>query len=287
METETKGLVLRLRLMDKSLDGRIRCGHQSSSSIAYKIPRTMLNKCNDNDDFEKAGIYFLFGTDENDYPTVYVGQASERKNGKGGMQRISEHLKDKNYWKEVIFITHANNILGSTQLCYLENFFYNQTKQAKRYIVLNKVEPVSGNPSEDDILELEDFIYCSKIMIGILGHKVFEKLSESYPKKSVLKIETKSGRGKGYRTSDGFVLLEGSVINGSMVKSCPYNVVILREKYKDKINNKNTTTEDILFSSPSAAACFVTGNSTNGYAAWKDSSNRTLKEIEEEYNKQT
>ena len=33
------------------------------------------------------------------------------------------------------------------------------------------------------------------------------------------------------------------------------------------------------FRSPSTAANFVTGNSTNGLLAWKDENGRTLKEI--------
>ena len=40
------------------------------------------------------------------------------------------------------------------------------------------------------------------------------------------------------------------------------------------------TTEDLLFSSSSAVADFVTGYSVSGPATWKDKNENTLKEIE-------
>lgn len=42
----------------------------------------------------------------------------------------------------------------------------------------------------------------------------------------------------------------------------------------------HTTTEDILFSSSSAAADFVLGYAVSGPATWKDKEGRTLKELE-------
>ena len=41
-----------------------------------------------------------------------------------------------------------------------------------------------------------------------------------------------------------------------------------------------TTTEDILFSSSSAAAAFVLGSSVSGPATWKDEDDVSLKELE-------
>ena len=41
-----------------------------------------------------------------------------------------------------------------------------------------------------------------------------------------------------------------------------------------------TTTEDIIFSSSSAAADFVTGYSVSGQANWKNKNGVTLKELE-------
>lgn len=47
------------------------------------------------------------------------------------------------------------------------------------------------------------------------------------------------------------------------------------------IDGNGNLTEDLLFSSPSYAAMFVIGKSTNGLTSWKTEDNRTLKSIEE------
>ena len=49
------------------------------------------------------------------------------------------------------------------------------------------------------------------------------------------------------------------------------------DKVKDFV-----TTEDILFSSSSAAADFVTGYSVSGRMTWKNAAGKSLKEIEAE-----
>ncbi len=56
----------------------------------------------------------------------------------------------------------------------------------------------------------------------------------------------------------------------------------LRDKLfaEGKVDNL-VTTEDILFSSSSAAADFVLGYSTSGPRTWKTKDGRTLKEIED------
>ena len=50
----------------------------------------------------------------------------------------------------------------------------------------------------------------------------------------------------------------------------------------DHVDENFVTTEDILFSSSSAAADFVTGYSISGPMNWKDKNGRSLKEIESE-----
>lgn len=59
-------------------------------------------------------------------------------------------------------------------------------------------------------------------------------------------------------------------------------MVELRKKHFNTVHVSTdlVTTEDLLFSSPSAAVDFVTGYSVSGPATWKDKNENTLKEIE-------
>ena len=67
------------------------------------------------------------------------------------------------------------------------------------------------------------------------------------------------------------------------MKSLSTGMIKLRNKHLESGKVKDwKTTEDILFSSSSAAADFVLGYSVSGPASWKDKRGRTLKEIEAE-----
>lgn len=273
---------LKLFLIDGEPSGRIKCSLANWTGIAYKIPRTALDKCKDMDLLKQSGVYFLFGTDKFDNAVVYIGQAGIRKNGKGLLLRIQEPHTTIDYWTEAIMFTTTNNSFGPTEISYLENRFCNMALQSGRYSVKNGNDPNPGNITEETESELEEFVDYAKIVMGALGHKVFEPLApsaDSVDNEPVLYLEYGKGKAIGKRTSDGFVILKGSTINQSLTKSCPERTVKDRNKYADKIDKNNVLTADLLFSSPSAAAGFIGGASLSGNALWKDADGKSLKEL--------
>lgn len=273
---------IKLFLMDGEPSGRMKCSLANWTGIAYKIPRTALDKCKDLDILKQSGVYFLFGTDKSDNAVVYIGQAGARKNGKGLLLRIQEPHASIDYWTEAVMFTTTNNSFGPTEISYLENRFCNMTVQSGRYVVKNGNDPNPGNITEETESELEEFIDYAKIVMGTLGHKVFEPFvpsSEAEDAEPVLYLEYGKGRASGKRTSDGFVIFKGSAVNPSLTKSCPERTIKDRKKYANKINKNGVLISDILLSSPSSAAGFVGGASLSGNALWKDSNGKTLKEL--------
>lgn len=273
---------IKLFLMDGEPSGRMKCSLANWTGIAYKIPRTALDKCKDLDILKQSGVYFLFGTDKSDNAVVYIGQAGARKNGKGLLLRIQEPHASIDYWTEAVMFTTTNNSFGPTEISYLENRFCNMAVQSGRYVVKNGNDPNLGNITEETESELEEFIDYAKIVMGTLGHKVFEPFvpsSEAEDAEPVLYLEYGKGRASGKRTSDGFVIFKGSAVNPSLTKSCPERTIKDRKKYANKINKNGVLISDILLSSPSSAAGFVGGASLSGNALWKDSNGKTLKEL--------
>lgn len=273
---------IKLFLMDGEPSGRMKCSLANWTGIAYKIPRTALDKCKDLDILKQSGVYFLFGTDKSDNAVVYIGQAGARKNGKGLLLRIQEPHAFIDYWTEAVMFTTTNNSFGPTEISYLENRFCNMAVQSGRYVVKNGNDPNPGNITEETESELEEFIDYAKIVMGTLGHKVFEPFvpsSEAEDAEPVLYLEYGKGRASGKRTSDGFVIFKGSAVNPSLTKSCPERTIKDRKKYANKINKNGVLISDILLSSPSSAAGFVGGASLSGNALWKDSNGKTLKEL--------
>ena len=290
----SRGKSINLFLMDGDANGRIKCTLANWTGVAYKIPRTELDKCKERDDLKQSGVYFLFGTsDDTGKDVVYIGQAGARKNGEGILNRLQEHKRnpEKDYWTEAIVFTTSNNSFGPTEISYLENRFCNLAIAANRYEVKNGNDPTPGNLTEEKESEMEEFIDYAKVIMGTLGHKVFvpyvemaihsdDAISSDDFSGEVLHFVRKSINGTGKRTSDGFVIFKGSVLNSKIVKSCPKNAISYRERYASVIDDNNTLTEDILVSSPSAAASFLSGTSVSGNDVWQTESGVSLKELE-------
>ena len=84
---------IKLFLMDGEPSGRIKCSLANWTGIAYKIPRTALDKCKDLDILKQSGVDFLFGTDKAGNKVVDIGQGGGRKNGKRVFLRGQEGHK--------------------------------------------------------------------------------------------------------------------------------------------------------------------------------------------------
>jgi len=280
--------------MDGDPSGRIKCTLANWTGVAYKIPRTELEKCKGRDDLSQSGVYFLFGTsDQTGESVVYIGQAGVRKNGEGILYRLQEHKRnpDKDYWTEAVVFTTSNNSFGPTEISYLENRFTNLALAAKRYVIKNGNEPTLGSITEEKESELEEFLDYAKIVMGTLGHKVFEPIlqpsaiqspaeTQGGKDSTVFYINRSGTKAQAKLTSEGIVVLAGSVIRKDMVPSCPEYAKNIREERKSDIDENNVLTKDILFRTPSGAAAFVLGASANGNVEWKTDDGKTLKDIE-------
>ena len=291
-----RGKSINLFLMDGDAGGRIKCTLANWTGVAYKIPRTALDKCKERDDLKQSWVYFLFGiSDETGKGVVYIGQAGARKNGEGILNRLQEHKRspEKDYWTEAIVFTTSNNSFGPTEISYLENRFCNLAIEANRYEVKNGNDPTSGNITEEKESEMEEFIDYAEVIMGTLGHKLFEPISKPTVKKQdgftisedTVRLHLERtiknvGRveASGTQTTEGFVVLQGSHI--SLVDDDTIPSVIKERRKKALIDEQGILQEDMLFTSPSYAAMFVIGKSANGLTSWKNTNGQTLKSLE-------
>lgn len=286
---------INLFMIDEEPTGRIKCRIETKSGVVYKIPRRLFDSCKDSGGdivkhLKQTGIYFLIGENSDGKQTIYIGQADARKTGDALNIRLSEHIKNEkekywNDWNEIIVFTTTDNSLHSTQISYLENKFRNLAIEANRYLVQNGNEPNKGNISEEDESNMQSYIKDICMIVGILGYKMFEPLVKHFRAETTKNVEEMlfnfqgKFKARGVFTNEGFVLLKGSEINSRINKSAHESTINAREQKKDKISNENTTTEDILFTSPSAAAGFVGGSSLSGNALWKTKDGKSPKDF--------
>lgn len=281
--------------MDGDVTGRIKCTMPGWSGLAYKIPRIYLDKCKDREQLKQSGVYFLFGKNNFDEDAVYIGQAGIRKNGEGVLFRVAEHLKDDFYFNEAVTFTTSGNSWGPTEISYLENKFTNLAIDTNRYKVQNGNDPNPGNVTEEKEAELEIYVEQFKIMLGVLGYRIFvplvktpESVVEEHDDELILGLSRKIKRSQrnieAYckRTNEGFVVLAGSQIEETDSGSIPDVIKELRERCKQNNEIKDgVLTRNYLFKSPSYAASFVLGMTTNGKVDWKTEDGTSLKMIEE------
>lgn len=288
----TRGKNISVYLMDGDATGRMKATIANWTGIAYRIPRTSLDLCKDRDDLKQSGVYFLFGTDDQSGESVvYIGQAGARKNGEGILNRLAEHKRnpDKDYWTEAVVFTTSNNSFGPTEISYLEHRFCGMALSANRYTVKNGNDPTHGNITEEKESELEEFVDFARLIVGVLGHKVFEPLvkvvaapeeAEPVNETPLLHFETKKVQATGRIVADGFVVMKGSRLDPIISKSCPSNAIEFRQKFVARIVD-NVLSEDVLLPSPSAAASFVSGSSRNGNITWKTAEGVALGQLED------
>ncbi len=291
-----KGKNFNLYLMDGDVTGRIKCTMSNWTGLAFKIPRADLSKCKERQDLKYNGVYFLFGKNDADIDEVYIGQAGIRKNGEGVLFRVNEHLKDESYFSEAVLLTTQTNSFGPTEISYLENRFTSMANEASRYKVRNNNDPNPGNVTEEKESELEDFIEYSKMVLGVLGYKVFVPLvsnNNDYQSDSDSELKlylkrkvgnpAKTVKAMCKRTNEGFVVLTGSTVSDHVASVVPRTIRDLRAAcvangdIQDGMLQKS-----FLFKTPSSAAAFVIGNSSNGRVVWKTKDGVTLKDIEEQ-----
>ena len=282
-----------LFLMDGEVTGRIKCTLGNWIGIAYKIPRIDLEKSKEIQYLNNSGVYFLLSRNENDEQQVYIGQADVRNDGTGVLSRIIQHSikdkeKDKEYFSEAVILTTQNNSFGKTEISYLENRFTSLAKETDRYHIINKNTPNRSNVTEEKELELEDFIEYSKIILGILGYKIYVPLikrkSDNKDQEELMLyiFNKKQVIAQCKRTREGFVVLKGSTIRMKNNKSLSDTTKAMQKKCVENKDIVNGILKiDILRNSPSAAAEFVLSRSVNGKEAWKTKEGLSLNDLEE------
>ena len=250
---------------------------------AIKIPRIEVQDCK-RDDITEPGIYFLFCKEEDNSDSVYIGESENVKERL--VQHIRDYASDKEsyYWTTAVIFTGRD--LNKALIRYLEDRLVSEARRARRYIMLTKNTYSKTVLKESQIAVMEEFIDNIRILINALGYKVLEPMIVDASVNEVdtekLYINVGNQRAEGIVTTEGFVLLAGAIINEKVAaKSLSKGALVLRDKLIEsgKVVDFKTT-EDILFSSSSAAADFVMGYSVSGPKTWKNIYGKTLKEIE-------
>lgn len=265
------GKSIELFLVNGTADSLVTAELSNWNGKAIKIPRIEVVEAK-RSELMGPGVYLLFCKEEGKSDSVYIGEAENVQD------RLIQHMRDyqadkeKYYWTTAVIFVGRD--LNKAHIRYLENRFVEIARECKRYDILTKNTYKNTVMKESQIAVMEEFVANVRVLINALGYKVFEPMVHqdvSKTEEEVLCINAGGVSAKGVVTTEGFVVLAGSTVNEkTSTKSLSSGVVKLREKmFKDgKIDNLKTT-EDLLFSSSSAAAGVLLGYSVSGPGTWK------------------
>lgn len=135
---------------------------------------------------------------------------------------------------------------------------------------------------------LQEFINNAKLLVNTLGFKVFDTIEDTVVKHNDAEqyFFIKTARGadaRGVVVSDGFAVMQGSIIASSTVQSMSESLKKLRSSLIEKgiIDETFKFTRDYIFTSPSLAATIVMGRNANGRTEWKNEEHKSIRDIEE------
>lgn len=279
----THGKSVNLFLVNGTADSLIIATLSNWNATALRIPRIEISGCN-RAELQQPGVYFLICTDQNTgEKSVYIGESDNVR------MRLLQHMndysseKEKYYWNSAICFTGPT--LNKTLVRYLEKRAFEIAKEVKRYSVLTVQTYANTVISEYDKAAMEEFLDNMKIVLGTLGCEALEPLdvqedSTLADSDRHFYISVGNVTAEGEVTAEGFVVYKGATLNEKTnVKSLNKHAAEKRNAIiaSDKVENL-TTTENLLFTSPSAAADFLMGYSVSGPATWKDKKGTPLKD---------
>lgn len=246
-------------------------------------PRSEFDSVLARDESQNSGIYFLTGIDpETGKSAVYIGEAESIRD------RVKSHL-GKDFWNHIAFFTSKDENLTKAHIRYLEGRLIDQAKQAGRAQVKNSQSSGARLP-ESDREDMEIFLDKIHQLLPVLGVEVLVPTTitaAGVTELESLSCEIKGFKATGHLTPNGIVVLAGSqAVLNERPSSQKYPWALnMRQKLKDDGALTVKTdhllfTQDVEFSSPSAAAAVIHGGHANGLIAWKNKDGKTLKELE-------
>lgn len=247
-----------------------------STMTTYVIPRPLLSEAKKLSGINRPGVYYLISEDEdNKIAEIYIGQT------RNGVVRLDDHNRTKGFWKKAIMFLADNKTFSLDMISGLEAYAIAKAHDAKRYKVENSVNP-KYEIDEYDLPLIEEVYEEIQFIMATQGYKM-DNSKSTLDEANILHTTRNGILAFGVYNSENFEVLEDSEID--MSRKC-HSTTIEKQRQTALANEnivcvdgKYKLTVSVSFTSPSSAAMFVLGGSTNGWVEWKDKDGKTLDEL--------
>jgi len=276
-----RGFSVRVFMPDGTPDG-IRIIEKSNwTGKGIVCPRSVYTKAKTRKEFNNPGVYVLWGpSDSGGLPRIYVGEGESIRN------RLDTHFAKKDFWTTAIFFVSKDENLNKVFVKHLESRLLQLANEANRSEIDNTNAPNPPSLSEADHADGEGFLDEMLFCLPVMGLTVFDKPAIPVSGSTSLYLRSKGTDAKGYESTEGFVVLKGSLARSDEVPSMGRPQLDLRATLVTREilvaeEEGFRLAQDYEFTSPSTAAAVMMGRSANGRIEWKNDQGQTLREIQE------
>ncbi|BBY28887.1 GIY-YIG nuclease family protein [Mycolicibacterium sediminis] len=254
----------------------------------FEVPRSLLPQFLQRAESAQVGVYYLFGSNEDEAPQCYIGQS-----GSVGV-RLQQHTSAKDFWTRAMVAVSLTNEWTSTHAAYLEWLSLGRARAAGRYNLVNGNQ--ASNPFTPEPLEADcqEFIDTIAVLLATLGAPVLDTV------KPAMSLPTKTNSGEpeslffreagceatGFQTPEGLLILAGSKGRPDTRKSARPGIAVQRAALEAegviKVGEHELVfLKDHLFGSPSAAGCALVGGENNGRTSWRNGQGQSISDLEQ------
>jgi len=247
------------------------CYTETRFGRAYRIPKNSISnfiterykEIKDN-----SAVYILTGP--NMYKMkAYVGKTQDIK------KRLLSHKSDNEWFENFFLFLGLNDNLNRGHISYVERRIYISLLMAFRCSLTNDVIPHSKNLNEADMFTMGEFLDDIEWVMCKYGFNIFKPSFKLVNDKSVYFYNDAVGQpGEGKK----FIILAKSIMPIEMSESfskkgngAQLRNDLLKNKIVKEVKDIGLVfLENREFTSPTAAADCILGNSSIGPGAWKD-----------------
>jgi hypothetical protein len=138
------------------------------TGLGIVFPRSKWPDVRQRTEFTRAGVYILVGYQEDDLPTIYIGQADGVRN------RIETHYQNKDFWDwGIIFVSNSGG-LNRAHVTWLEYALVNRATAAGRCRLDNSNAPQEPGLTEAEKADTQAFLKEILQILPLVGLRAFE-----------------------------------------------------------------------------------------------------------------
>ena len=161
---------IRIFVPDGEPDGIRIIDRMNWTGVGIAFPRDKWQETKKRTELQRAGVYILVGyREDDDLPALYIGQSNVL------VDRIENHVKNKDFWNSAIVFTSPNGGLNTAHVTWLEYAIIEKANNIGRCHMENGNTPLEPPLDEPEKANCRNFLKEILQILPLVGVHALEK----------------------------------------------------------------------------------------------------------------